>query len=89
MGTSQAAQRVANERTFNLTTIRYPPNTRDLALPGTGNNDGANNGIYSAHVGGVHALLGDGSVRFISENIDMGTLRRLASRADNQVVGDF
>lgn len=89
MGTSRASERVTNERTFNLTTIRYTPNTIDNTLPGTGRNDGANNGIYSAHVGGVQALMGDGSVRFLSENLDMLTLRRLATRRDGQVVGEF
>ena len=89
MGTDRPAQRVTNSRTFNLTTIRYTPNTLDNTLPGTGNNDGANNGIYSAHVGGVQALLADGSVRFLSENIDMLNLRRLATRRDGQVLGEF
>jgi hypothetical protein len=89
MGTSQSSQTVTNERTFNITTIRYPPNSKDNSLPGTGNNDGPNNGIYSPHVGGAHCLLGDGRVRFISENIDMLTLRRLATRSDGQVVGEF
>ena len=39
--------------------------------------------------GGVHGLLGDGSVRFLSENIDMLTLRRLATRDDGQPLGEF
>jgi prepilin-type N-terminal cleavage/methylation domain-containing protein len=89
MGTNQASQTVTNERTFNITTIRYPPNSKDNTLPGTGNNDGANNGIFSPHVGGVQCLLGDGRVRFISDNIDMLTLRRLATRSDGQPLGEF
>lgn len=43
----------------------------------------------SFHVGGINALLSDGSVRFITEKIDMNTLRNLASRNDGQVVGAF
>lgn len=88
MGTIASGE-TAQNRTFNLTTIRYPPNTVDPLLPGNGNNDGPNNGIYSPHVGGVHALLGDGSVRFLSENIDMQTLRRLSTRDDGKPLGEF
>jgi prepilin-type N-terminal cleavage/methylation domain-containing protein len=43
----------------------------------------------SMHVGGVHVLLGDGSVRFISENIDAATQDNLSYMADNKVLGDF
>jgi len=43
----------------------------------------------SRHVGGVHGTLGDGSVRFISENINGETFRNLGSRADGQVIGEF
>ena len=53
------------------------------------NNCGPNNEPFSLHIGGVHAALGDGSVRFISENIDINTARRLFGRSDGQVVGDF
>jgi hypothetical protein len=35
----------------------------------------------SDHTGGAHFLLGDGSVHFISENIDFPTYLTLASRA--------
>jgi len=43
----------------------------------------------SEHVGGCHVLLGDGGVRFLSENIDMTTQRALASIANGEVVGAF
>ena len=38
---------------------------------------------------GVNMLLADGSVRFISENIDPQTLKALASPAGNEQVGNF
>lgn len=43
----------------------------------------------SQHTGGVQALLGDGAVRFISNNIDINTWRNLSTMADGQVVGEF
>lgn len=43
----------------------------------------------SQHVGGVQFLLSDGSVHFVSENIDFQTFRRLGERADGEVVGEF
>lgn len=73
-----------NSRHFNVTTVRYAPNETDNTLPGTGANDGPNNGIYSAHPGGVQAAACDGSVKFVSETINMLTLKRLCARADGQ-----
>lgn len=46
-------------------------------------------GFRSQHVGGAHFLLGDGAVRFISENINGLTYNALASRAGGEVIGDF
>ncbi|MEZ6035324.1 MAG: DUF1559 domain-containing protein [Planctomycetaceae bacterium] len=43
----------------------------------------------SYHVGTVNALLMDGSVRSVSENIDLNTWRNLGQRADGNVVGEF
>ena len=43
----------------------------------------------SYHEGGVHALMGDGAVVFISENIDRTTWNRLGSIADGNVIGAF
>jgi len=43
----------------------------------------------SSHEGGVHFMLGDGHVRFISENIDTPTFQALATRAGGEVLGEF
>lgn len=91
MGTSQGG-RVRDgtgrvERQFNLTTIHYPPNGQNITLPGVGtNNYGPNMGIFSAHPGGCMVGLADGSSRFVSETIEMLTLRLLATRNDSRVV---
>ncbi len=81
------------DRQFNLTTVRYPPNAQAIdnnsAWPGISDNYGINKPLNSAHTGGIHGLLGDGSVRFISDNINMLTLRQLCTRDDGQVMGSF
>lgn len=43
----------------------------------------------SRHTGGVHLLMADGSVRFVSENINLATWRALGTRAGKEVLGDF
>lgn len=70
------------------TCIRQPPNSK-LADAGNGEPYRNNTTINSFHTGGVFALLGDGSVRFVSENIDFQSLKKLAARNDGQVVGEF
>ena len=46
-------------------------------------------GFGSMHTGGCHFLMGDGTVRFISQNVDMNTFRQLSRVADGATVGDF
>ncbi|MBT5019486.1 DUF1559 domain-containing protein [bacterium] len=43
----------------------------------------------SSHVGGAQFVLGDGSVRFISQNIDEGLFQGLATRNGGEVIGEF
>ncbi len=43
----------------------------------------------STHTGGAQFAMGDGSCRFISENIDLGVLKSLGTRAGGEVVGEF
>lgn len=44
---------------------------------------------FSAHVGGAHFVMGDGAVRFVSENISINLLCNLYSMKDGNPVGEF
>ena len=46
-------------------------------------------GFRSDHAGGAQFLLGDGRVRFVSENIDYQTYQRLGGRRDGKTVDNF
>lgn len=46
-------------------------------------------GFMSEHVGGMHMMLVDGSVRFISDNIDYVTWVYLGDREDRMPIGNF
>ncbi len=77
-------------RSFNCSTVRWAINARGVAgTLGDNDNTGANVPINSVHVGGAHVLMGDGSGRFISQNIDFNTLLKLACISDGQTVGEF
>jgi prepilin-type N-terminal cleavage/methylation domain-containing protein len=43
----------------------------------------------SRHTGGVHVVMGDGAVKFVSENIDLLNWQRLGARADGNPVAEF
>jgi prepilin-type N-terminal cleavage/methylation domain-containing protein len=51
--------------------------------------NGSHAGLYSFHVGGAHALLADGAVRFIGENTAAFTLASLITREKGEVLGEF
>jgi prepilin-type N-terminal cleavage/methylation domain-containing protein len=65
------------------------PKNGPTTCPWTTKECGPNTEPFSYHDGGAQALMGDGTVRFISENIDRHTLRRLVSRADGEPIGEF
>jgi prepilin-type N-terminal cleavage/methylation domain-containing protein len=60
---------------------------------GNGGNHANNLNLFAAarsdHAGGVQACLGDGSVRFFSENIDLTIWRGLGTRGGGETLGDF
>ena len=70
------------ERQFNLTTIMYQPGTNNYNLPGIDSNHGPNNPLISTHPGVTNVLAADGSARTMSNNIDLPTLMRIATRDD-------
>jgi prepilin-type N-terminal cleavage/methylation domain-containing protein/prepilin-type processing-associated H-X9-DG protein len=58
--------------------------------PGYWDSEAANVPLVSPHSGGVNALLGDGSVRFLRESLDLVTMARLGTRDDGGVIaGDY
>jgi len=88
-GVSIADPASTNGWTLNLTTVRYAINNRSTTTTGQANGYERNTSFTSAHTGGAQFLLADGSVRFISENLNFTTLTRLCDRADGQVIGEF
>jgi prepilin-type N-terminal cleavage/methylation domain-containing protein/prepilin-type processing-associated H-X9-DG protein len=82
-GTSPPAQSTDTKRlTIDSKMIHWPINYRGSF--------GTNETPYTSyHTGGATFLLCDGSVRFISENINLNTLKSLGTRANAEVVGEF
>ncbi|QDT65746.1 DUF1559 domain-containing protein [Calycomorphotria hydatis] len=72
-----------------------PPNWRHRTCVHSGPNFGLcadRSGVYpprSRHVGGVQVSLADGSVQFVSENIDLSTWQHMGSRNDGEVIESF
>ena len=52
---------------------------------------GTTAGVYarSMHVGGFHALMSDGAIRFVSDNIAFTIWQGLATRMGGEVLGEF
>lgn len=71
-----------------VSTIRYAINLNSKPN-GTTTTYSYNTVLNSYHTGGIHVLLGDGAVRFLSENLDNGTFRALGSKDDGVVLGEF
>ena len=71
------------------TCVRFPPNSQIVQTGATEQMYRNNTVINSQHEGGVQVTLTDGSVRFISENVDFTTLKKLACRQDGLPIGEF
>jgi prepilin-type N-terminal cleavage/methylation domain-containing protein len=86
-GTHDASPSATDMRSFSMTTIRDAPNPKGTAT--YMNNVMCNTPLSSAHPGGVQSVLADGAVRFLTDNIDLATLKHLADRDDGASLGDF
>ena len=77
-------------RQFNTTTVRYRINQKtgwvnypgDCGNTGVCENTSSNAPLVSSHSGGVNAVMGDGSVRFLRDSTPLATLAQLATRDD-------
>tara|TARA_R110002095_G_scaffold164595_1_gene142526 strand:- start:465 stop:1382 length:918 start_codon:yes stop_codon:yes gene_type:complete len=76
-GTNSVARRVSAVAAATNTNVVYNINGTDYAA------------FSSMHVGGAHFLMGDGAVRFVSENLNRDTFRNLGGIADGNVLGEF
>lgn len=75
--------------TMNTCLAPYTPQTLQFPACANRNNWNLSWGFRSAHTGGAQFLLGDGSVRFISQNIDYNTYQNLGIRNDGKSIGEF
>ncbi|WP_437223066.1 DUF1559 domain-containing protein [Planctomicrobium sp. SH661] len=74
---------------MGLTTAQVAPNTKTATPNYSDISYMANTIINSSHPGIVNVVLGDGSVRTMSDSINNDLWLRLCSIDDNQVVGEF
>jgi prepilin-type N-terminal cleavage/methylation domain-containing protein len=81
------SMRINSPRRVNVTSSTVP--STGYAAVGTPNALGHNAGMSSFHVGGAHVTLADGSVRFLSENLDFALFNYLGHKSDGQTVGEF
>jgi prepilin-type N-terminal cleavage/methylation domain-containing protein len=88
-GAWAAGRPEASEWKLNVTSIRFSINYIGAAMNGMSEAYHHHTLLNSAHAGGVHALMADGAVRFISENINFATLTNLGDKSDRVPLGDF
>jgi prepilin-type processing-associated H-X9-DG protein len=83
------SQQVAARRNVAFDSSPRPAITMAVVHVRTGGPNaptGSPGGYNSPHTGGAQFLLMDGSVRMISENVDLNIFRRLAARNDGRVI---
>ena len=86
-GTHNTGNANTDMRNYNITTVRQAPNPTGNANFQNQNN--CNTPLKSKHTGGIHALLCDGSTRFVSDSVDLQTLYNLSDRDDGNPLGEF
>lgn len=70
----------AGERRGRAATGPLPPNDPYIA---------DTRGAYSDHEGGIQVAMGDGSVRFVSDNVDYLTYQAAFTRNGNEALNLF
>jgi prepilin-type processing-associated H-X9-DG protein len=75
-----------------LNNAQYCVNQPEINLPCTVNSEGGNvhnlRAARSRHTGGVQAVMGDGSVRFVQDSININTWRAMSTIRGGEVIAD-
>jgi prepilin-type processing-associated H-X9-DG protein len=66
--------------------ICVPPSSIPKAPCGPAPGGTASIAARSWHPGGVHVLMGDASVQFVSDNVDLNTYRALGTMSKGEVA---
>lgn len=67
---------------YEQSSWQAPPGLLNTA----GHNAGANDELFSYHPGGVNVLMGDGSVRFLRDSVNIVSLRGLITPKGGEVI---
>ncbi len=86
-GTHNAGTSNEDMRSYAFTTVRQGPNPKGTVA--WQQRTRCNTPLTSAHPGGIMALLGDGKVQFLGDDIDLRLLQNLADRDDGNVIGSY
>jgi len=76
-------------RGWPTATVAGTGSTGQNDCPWRVNNCGLNDEPYSFHIGGAHAVMGDGSVKFLNQELDGVTLRYLISKAEGIAIREM
>ena len=89
-GTRATLRNAGDKINFNLVGLRtqYPMPANNSGVAGAVTPEHVG-GFSSHHQGGAHFMVGDGSIRFINEQINQATYRRLTNRSDGQPVSQY
>lgn len=83
-GSHGAGGLTTDMRSYGFTTLRLPPNPNSAPGYTAGNN--CNTALTSAHPAGVMIGLADGSVQFITDEIDLQTYYNMGNKNDGNPV---
>ncbi len=79
VGRNAVGDEATRHRSFAAARQRLQPDERNLLVGGFG----------SPHIGGMHVLMVDSSVTFLSENMNPTAYKQLGDRADHQLLEEF
>lgn len=71
-----------------VTAVYHVPNPKSTGTEANSQYDW-NTALTSHHTGGVHVLVGDGAVRFVTDSINLNILQQLCVKDDGFAIGEW